>query len=209
MKFTFLSLRGIAPLLLAVVLVGCSNVSKIPSSRLVTAPEPGKALVYLIRQPLTSGHGGTAVGEIDAPLFVDDQYVGSLLAAMHVALQLPPGKHEFMGLRRDVSVGDRPDFVIADLLAGKTYHIRVDVASLASPRIELEADNGQYRADEVNRLVRATTQVVVNERGRRWGERNTARAQQLRQRYLPVMEARVAQDRRLAERYVLRPESGR
>lgn len=197
----FLSIFGVA------MLAGCAaGVSKVPESAETTGPAPGKALVYLIRKEFI-GPAAAHMQGTEAPIFDNDEYIGSLRVGTHIALQATPGRHVFMGLRRDVRIGDRPDFVIADLVAGKTYYIRIDM--FPNMRIDLEADNGQYRPEDTKRLIASTAELRLNEKGRRWGEANAASAKRLREYHLPKFEAELARERRLADRFVLRADSGR
>lgn len=189
------------------LLVGCaSNVANVPKASLARGPEAGKALVYFVRPPYVGG--GAGYDGQQAPLYDNDVYIGSLKGGTHLALQAAPGKHLFFALH-DSIVLDNPDFVIADLAAGKTYYIRVGAQGPTSVRFSLEADNGQFRLEDTKRYLATTNEVTVNDRGRIWGEQHAPQAQRIKTRYFPRFEARVSADKRLADKYVLAPESGR
>src|SRR5256885_10680831 len=144
MRSVTLPLRLIIAGVTFTLLAACAaNVAKVPPSAVARGPESGKALVYLIR-PAFVGSGVSNFDGIDAPIYDNDTYVGSLKGGTHLALQATPGKHVFFAIY-SLAPADQPDFIIADLAAGKTYYIRVGAQGPTTVRFSLEADNGQFR----------------------------------------------------------------
>ena len=189
---------------LSCLLAGCAGkVEKVSPSQWVTQPAPGKALVYFLR-PTTHANLGLAMQRVpvEAPLYDNDVYVASIPTGTHIALQADPGKHLFMVL------GEKPDFLKADLLAGKTYHVKIE-SWFNESRFELLADNGQMARSDLNIWINTTTQIIPNDKARAWAAGNTEKTHKLKAKHLPDWEKRMARDVREAEKHTLRPESGK
>lgn len=103
------------------VLAGCAgtvtNMREIPVSQAPAAPEPGKALVIFMRPSGLGFAVQSSVFEIkdDMPVLV-----GIVAAKTRVAHQVPPGQYLFM------TIGENADFLSADVVAGKTYYVKVE-----------------------------------------------------------------------------------
>lgn len=197
LRISNLLLAGI----LCVSLADCTKVSKVSRSERVMQPAADKALVYIAR-PDRALSGGVNRVVIDAPVYDNDVYIGSIPQLSHMALQMDPGKHLFMVL------GDKPDFVRAELLAGKIYYLKIEAWQNES-RFELVANNGQFSPDSLYAWVTETAQVVANSRGRSWAASNEGKAKTLKAKYFPEWEREVARDPRFAEKHIMRAESGK
>ena len=112
---------GITLAALALLLAGCEgtirHMREVPAAAAPVAPEPGKAMVVFMRP---SGLGFA----IQSSVFeIKDNYpalVGIVAAKTMVAHQVNPGKYLFM------VIGENADFMTAELVAGKTYYVRVE-----------------------------------------------------------------------------------
>lgn len=182
-------------LFVGLLMTGCAStqMNPIAKDQLVTKPEPGKALVYFVR-PSVFG------GAIQAPLFDDEQYIGTSSTNTIVPYQATPGAHMFMVL------GETADFLQADLLAGKTYYAQVTPRIGAwKARFSLRPQNGQISDKEVaGWMSSANTQVVANEKGLTWAKKNAASTKKLKQEYLPQWQSKAD-----ADKQTLRAESGK
>ncbi len=166
------SVRTLALLLLASLLVGCV------SSRIVTPEAPvlaqgdePAAVVYLIRPRASRSHG---VADDPVRILIDKQYLLDLAEAEYVRLRLQPGEHEievrnlsYMTAGPDpVEVWRARNFHFA---AGQTYYLRV--------RLDDQEFRGVYFVPE--RITAAQARWLVREQGQRpAGE--AARAQPIR-----------------------------
>ncbi len=106
---------------LSLLLAGCAgtvtNMREVPLSQVPAAPEPGKALVVFMR-PSGLGFGvQSSVFEIrnETPVLV-----GIVAAKTRVVQQGNPGRYLYM------VVGENADFMTADVVAGKTYYVKVE-----------------------------------------------------------------------------------
>jgi hypothetical protein len=117
-----ISMRALI-LAFAVLLSGCAgtvtNMREVPAAAPPPAPEPGKALVIFMRP---SGLGfaiQSSVFEVQENNPVP-ALIGIVAAKTKVAYRANPGKYTFM------TIGENADFMTAELLAGKTYYVRVE-----------------------------------------------------------------------------------
>lgn len=173
---------------------GCAStqMNPIPSDQLVTKPEPGKALIYFAR-PSSFG------GAIQAPLFDDDQYIGTSSANTIVPYQATPGTHMFMVM------GESADFLQAELLPNKTYYAEVTPRLGAwKARFSLRPQNGQIPDKEVDGWMRSCKQVKPNQSGFDWAKKNAASIKKQKEDYLPKWQSQADGDKQ-----ILRAESGR
>ena len=195
---------------------GCAKMSAVDNSRLVLAPDSGKALVFIAR---AARPGSPTVGdgvEGISAIYADDQFVGLLAPDTHLAVQLAPGQHIFMvvgektNFLRAVAVGESPDFVRADLAPDRTYYIKVEPTSTLAleSSFSMEAHNGQFTAHDLSAWTR-TRQYVVNSRGAAWAEKRKHQISGLKNHFFPKWEAQIAHDKREAEKHTLRPDSGK
>ena len=107
-------------LFLALLLSACSGPLKymqhVPSDRVVTAPDEGKAMVVFMR-PASLGFA------IQSTVFLIKEdtpvLVGHVAAKKKVSYQIEPWKHLFM------VVSEAADFMAAELEANKTYYALV------------------------------------------------------------------------------------
>lgn len=199
----------------AACLAGCARMSTVDNSHVVLAPESGKALVFFVR-PSQTARDARGGGEGVAAIYSGEEFSGLLSPNTHLAVQLPPGNHTFMAIGENTSFlrakaqGEAPDFVRGELLANRTYYIKVQPRSdgLMAARFSMEAHNGQFVASDLSAWTKSGQQQV-NQRGRTWARENEQRLGDLRRYFLPRWEALMARDRREADKHTLRPESGK
>lgn len=126
----------------------------------VIKPEPGKALIIFVRP---SNYGGA----IQATIFDDQTYIGTVSAKTKVAYQATPGKHMFM------VVGESADFMRADLMEGKTYYAQVAARmGFWKARFSFIPLNGQVSKAKLNEWLRISTLTKPNELGIDWAKKN-------------------------------------
>lgn len=181
-------------LFVGLLMTGCAStqMNPIPRDQLVTKPEPGKALIYFVR-PSSFG------GAIQAPLFDDEQYIGTSSANTIVPYQATPGAHMFMVM------GESADFLQAELLADKTYYAEVTPRLGAwKARFSLRPQNGQIPDKEVAGWMTSSKQVKANEKGFTWAKQNAGSTKKLKQEYLPKWQSKAD-----ADKQILRAESGK
>lgn len=188
------TIRVASLLFIGLLMTGCAStqMNPIPKDQLITKPEPGKALIYFVR-PSSFG------GAIQAPLFDDEQYIGTSSANTIVPYQAMPGAHMFMVM------GESADFLQAELLADKTYYAEVTPRLGAwKARFSLRPQNGQIPDKEVRGWMTSSKQVKANEKGFAWAKQNTGSIKKLKQEYLPKWQSKNDSDKQ-----ILRAESGK
>lgn len=101
---------------LALMMSACAGSSPhmrpVPADRMVTGPEPGKALVFFVRPSGIAPAAKVAV-------YDGDEFIGIVPARKKVAYMAEPGDHRFS------AIGEAADFLEADLAASRTYHVIV------------------------------------------------------------------------------------
>jgi hypothetical protein len=181
---------------LAVMLLfaGCAsrNMDVVSPDRYVTRPSADKALIFFIR---ATSFGGA----VQAAIYDDTQFVGTISANTHIAYMADPGKHMFM------VTGESADFMEADLAAGKTYYADVvPRMGVWKARFSFRPHNGQVDKAEEERSLSGTKQVALNPEGIAWSQEHRDDAQQLKNKYLPEWESKPS-----SAKQILRSESGR
>ncbi len=173
-----------------VTLAGCasSHMTAIKDSPEKLTPAPGKALVVFAR---TSAFGGA----IQATLYDEEKYIGTISANTKIAYQADPGKHMFMVL------GESADFMEADLQAGKTYYAGVVVRmGVWKARFSFHPNNKQISDKELQEWMSGTKLVEPNEKGYQWAEKNAQSIQNSRAKYLPAWRAKRESDKQRLHR---------
>ena len=103
------------------LLAGCAgtvvNMREIPASQAPAAPEPGKAMVVFLRP---SGLGFAVQSSVFELQGEQPVLVGIVASKTRVAYQVAPGRHTFM------TIGENADFMSAEVVAGKTYYVKVE-----------------------------------------------------------------------------------
>lgn len=182
------------PVMTVILLAACAStqMTEVSTQERVAGPEPGKALVYMIRPSMFGG-------AIQSTVYDGDEYIGTVSADTHVAYQADPGQHMFM------VIGESADFMQADLLAGKTYSaIVAPRMGLWKARFSFRPNNGEYTDAQIHEWLASTREVTVNDEGLRWARDNAASIQAKKAKYLPEWQSKPE-----AEKQILRAESGR
>jgi hypothetical protein len=106
---------------LALLLSGCEgtirHMREVPATAPAMVPEAGKAMVVFMRP---SGLGFAVQSSV---FEIKDNFpalVGIVAAKTKVAYQVDPGKYLFM------TIGENADFMTAEVVAGRTYYVRVE-----------------------------------------------------------------------------------
>jgi len=167
------------------VLMGLFSACTIMSSHMtvqqgnpVLKPEPGKALLVFVRP---SVYGGA----IQATIYDDTTYIGTISANTKIAYQAEPGQHMFM------VIGESADFMRADLTEGKTYYARVAARmGVWKARFSFIPENGESSAAEINEWLQDTNLTKINDQGRKWAKENQASIMQKHDEYLPAWKSK-------------------
>ena len=169
-----------------------THMTEVPEAQRVVRPDPSMALIYFVR---ATSFGGA----IQATVYDDDAYIGTVSANTHLPYQAKPGRHMFM------IVGESADFMQADLLVGKTYYAAVQPRmGVWKARFSFRPQNGQSSDAEIKEWLSSTRQVKVNEEGYKWSRENAESVQQKKAEYLPQWNSKDNQDKQ-----ILRAESGK
>ena len=171
----------IIKLVLLAFFVGLSSACATMSSHMTVQegnpelkPEAGKALLVFMRP---SSYGGA----VQATIYDDTTYIGTISANTKIAYQADPGPHMFM------VIGESADFMQADLKAGKTYYARVSARmGFWKARFSFNPENGGTPPEELNRWLTETKLTTSNETGKKWAEENKSSIMQKHAEYLPV-----------------------
>ena len=172
------------------ILTGCasSHMTAISDSPEKLTPAPGKALVVFAR---TTSFGGA----IQATLYDNDEYIGTISADTKIAYQAEPGKHMFM------VIGESADFMEADLMAGKTYYSGVIVRpGFWKARFSFHPNNRQISDKELKNWISGTKLVEPNDKGQQWASQNAKSIKKLKDKYLPAWNAKKESDKQRLHR---------
>lgn len=192
MKHVYTKLSSL--LLILLFLGGCasSHMTVIPDDKKVSKPSVDTALIYFVR---ASSFGGA----IQATVYDDDQYIGTISANTNIAYKAKPGRHMFM------VIGESADFMQADLLAGKTYYADVVVRpGVWKARFSFRPNNGQIPDSEVQKNLQDTKQVEPNSEGLKWAKDNSASITDKKNEFLSKWQAKPEGDKQ-----ILGAESGK
>lgn len=185
MKHVYTKLGSL--LLIFLFLGGCasSHMTVIPDDKKVSKPNADTALIYFAR---ASSFGGA----IQATVYDDDVYIGTISANTNIAYKAKPGRHMFM------VVGESADFMQADLLAGKTYYTDVVVRpGVWKARFSFRPNNGQIPDAEVQKNLQDTKQVEPNSEGLKWAKDNAVSIVDKKNEYLPKWQAKPDSDKQI------------
>lgn len=172
------------------MLAGCasSHMTVINDSPKKLTPAPEKSLVIFAR---TTAFGGA----IQATLYDNDEYIGTISANTKIAYQASPGKHMFM------VIGESADFMEADLAAGKTYYAGVIVRpGIWKARFSFHPNNGQVSDEELKNWISGTKLVEPNDKGWQWASQNAESVQKLKAEYLPEWNSKKESDKQRLHR---------
>lgn len=166
--------------------------AQVPDSETVSAPSPDKALVIFMRPSMVGG-------AIQATLYDELAYVGTISSKTRIAYETVPGEHMFM------VIGESADFMKADLLAGKTYYAAIiPRIGFWKARFSFRPQNGQISEDELQSWLGDTKQVRISDEGLKWAQDNEPSIRQKKAEYLPKWESKPDPDKQ-----ILNPSSGR
>lgn len=185
------------------LLGGCAGTVKHmqPSALEKTAtvkPDPGKALLVFMRP---SGLGFAVQSSVfKANPVGTGSLVGIVAAKAKVAYQVEPGQHLFM------AIGESAEFMTADVLAGKTYYVRVEPRmGMWKARFALEpVKAAMLDSAELGNDLADCSWVERTTDSERWARENLSSVEAKRAEYYPKWQAE-ATDRKAA----LLPVDGR
>jgi hypothetical protein len=180
---------------------GCAgtvkNMQEAPVGSAEPAPQPGKAMVVFMR---ASGVGAAVQASVFELKDTQPAMVGILASKTKVAYQADPGKRMFMAM------GENADFLVAELLPGRTYYAYVSprigmwkARFVFEPKHRQDLEAAEFKTDlNESRWVEATPQTST------WMAGNLATIQAKRAEYFNDWQSKPE-----AERPGLRPEDGR
>ena len=169
--------------LLAACTTMTSHMTPVLDSDKAIKPESGKALVIFIRP---SSYGGA----IQATIYDDQEYIGTVSANTQVAFQAAPGDHMFM------VIGESADFMRAELKAGLTYYARVEARmGWWKARFSFIPYNGEESEEELQSWLSDTERVELNNEGISWAVSHDASIQEKRTSYLPDWHSKDEEDK--------------
>lgn len=172
---------------LVVLVTGCASthMAQVPDSETVSVPSADKALVIFMRPSVVGG-------AIQATLYDDLTYIGTISAKTRVAYETDPGEHMFM------VIGESADFMKADLLAGKTYYAAViPRIGVWKARFSFRPQNGQISEEELQSWLDDTKQVRITDEGLKWAKDNETSIRQKKADYLPKWEGKPDRDKQI------------
>lgn len=178
-------LLGLAALtLLLSACAGTTHLKPSPQGP-VTKAEPGKALVVFLRP--------SALGSaIQATLYDNDAYIGTIASGTQIAYQATPGEHMFM------VVSEAADFMKADLEAGKIYYAVVTARMGAwKARFSLLPQNGQIEEKQMADWLMACSPMEVTPEGHAWFAENRDSVMEKKAKYLPKWEGKLDKDKQV------------
>ena len=180
-------IKSIITLTVLYLLAACTtmttHMTPVLDSDKAIKPEPGKALVIFIRP---SSYGGA----IQATIYDDQEYIGTVSANTQVAFQATPGDHMFM------VIGESADFMRAELKAGLTYYARV-AARMGwwKARFSFIPYNGEESEEELQSWLSDTERVELNNEGIGWAASHDASIQEKRASYLQDWHSKAEEDK--------------
>lgn len=180
-------IKSIITLTVLYLLAACTtmttHMTPVLDSDKAIKPEPGKALVIFIRP---SSYGGA----IQATIYDDQEYIGTVSANTQVAFQATPGDHMFM------VIGESADFMRAELKAGLTYYARV-AARMGwwKARFSFIPYNGEESEEELQSWLSDTERVELNNKGIGWAVSHDASIQEKRASYLQDWHSKAEEDK--------------
>ena len=196
MEFT---VKIIIKLSFLVVIMGlfsaCSTMSHhmtVVEGKTELQPEPGKALLVFLRP---SSYGGA----VQATIYNDITYIGTVSANTKIAYQATPGEHMFM------VIGESGDFMQADLEEGKTYYARVAARmGVWKARFSFIPENGQTADSELNQWLANTKLTETNKEGHAWAEQNKPDITKKHDEYLVAWQGKAD-----GKKQILKKSSGK
>jgi hypothetical protein len=186
----------LALLITCYILVGCAiitdHMNPADEDQQTKGPENGKALVHFMRPYKLT----TRLSQ--ATIYDGDTYIGTISADKRLAYQAEPGKHLFM------VIGENADFMQAELLADKTYYVKIDSWSgFWKPRYGLIPLSGVVPQAEIDEYYASTQEVKVNGAGIKWAMDKQLEIQQRKADFFPDWLSTSDE-----KKQSLRPESG-
>jgi len=173
-----------ALLVVGVLLGGCyplRGMRAVPVEQVsVSAPADQAAVVFM---RWTGGSISTSLFELHGP---QDRFIGILVADSRMVYVAAPGRTRFM------LVGQSANFMDADLVAGKTYHVGIVLGGLGERQFvfrPLRPDDLYQR--DVKRCADSCTWVANTERSEAWARTQWSSIQRKKERNLPGWEGRT------------------
>ena len=190
---------GLALAAFALLLAGCEgtvqHMRAVPAEAAPAAPQPGKALVVFMRP---SGLGFAVQSSVfDLKDSGPPALVGIVAAKAKLAYHVQPGAYQFM------VIGENADFMSADVVAGRTYYVRVEPRmGMWKARFGLEPIRQKDLASaEFASALGECKWVEKNAESDSWAGANMVSIMSKRAEYYPdwIKQAESARPRLLAE----------
>jgi hypothetical protein len=178
-------MRGTACLVVVLVLGGCTTLKgmrEVSPDAVRLAPVADQATVIFLR-PARAGTT-TSLFELRG---AEQRFIGLLVSDTRLVYRTAPGRTRFM------VIGLSADFLDADLVAGKTYHIAVLLGQGPSEQFFVlrPVRPGMPQASAVQYCVTSCTWVENTERSETWARRQASSIQRKKARYLPAWESQT------------------
>ncbi len=166
----------------------------------VVSPPVEKATVVFMRKSIVASAIGVEIFEV-----VDDQlsFVSALPTGNKIAHQTAPGTKVFM------AYGTAADFMIANVLGGKTYYSIVrpnwGTGGFAPTPIRQATSEYNMQADDFESWNSGTTLIEKNQTADEWFQQNKAKYQAIYQQYWQRFQNKTSDEKR---QRTLLPEDG-
>jgi len=182
------SFKKLIILSLASLLTGYALTITTASAQAVPAPEPGKALIVFMRPSSLGGAVKSSVFDITSG---KNEIISIVRATKKLTYSVNPGKHLFM------VIAENADFMAADVEAGKTYYVLVQVRSgVLKARFSLipikkhELDGEKFRKWD-----KKTRFVGIDEKSSAWAQKKASSIEKKKEKYMVKWNNKSADDK--------------
>ena len=182
------SFRKLATLGLAVVLTGFTLLLTITSAQEIPTPEPGKAMVIFMRPGLMGKAIKSSVFDITSG---KNEVIGILSGKKKLAYSASPGEHMFM------VIGENADFMMADLVAGKTYYslVQVRVGAWKARFSLVPIRKSELNGEKFRKWNKKTKLIENHEKSVAWAQKHARSIEDKRAKYIEKWNAKSAADK--------------
>ena len=184
----FKSHKKLIILSLASILTGTALTHSTASAQSVPASEPGKALIIFMRPSSLGALNKSSVFDITSG---NNEIISIMSATKKLTYSVNPGKHLFM------VIAENADFMAADVEAGKTYYVLVQVRpGVLKARLSLvpikkhELDGEQFRKWDKKAMF-----VGIDKKSAAWAQKKARSIEKKRAKYIVKWDKKSAADK--------------
>lgn len=182
-------------------LSGCSSMMLKAPNQTVPAPDAEQATIVFMRHSSINGAIGADLFDIQGEAL---QFLGQLSSSSKIVYRTAPGKKVFM------AYGSAADFMLADVVAGKTYYVIVrpnwGTGGFAPTPIRTDGSTDYNTASsDFQTWLKKTTRLELKPEAQAWFEKNRKKFQEIYGVYWPRFNTKNADE--MAQR-TLRPTDG-